>query len=80
MMERESNMYKVKFHTYCTAVYTSEIDIPDDFARSEEDIHNYIEEHIGECNVDDLEFVCDLDTYEWEDIGIDNIIEIDEGR
>lgn len=54
-------MAKVKFKVGCIAVYDSELEIPDDIANDEKAILDYIHTHLDECNVQDLEWLNDLD-------------------
>ena len=54
-------MAKVKFKVACIAVYDSELEIPDNIANDEKAVLDYIHTHLDECNVQDLEWLNDLD-------------------
>lgn len=54
-------MAKVKFKVACTAVYDSELEIPKEIADDKDAILEYIHEHLNDCNVEDLEWLSDLD-------------------
>lgn len=54
-------MAKVKFKVACIAVYDSELEIPKEIADDKEAILKYIHEHLNDCNVEDLEWLSDLD-------------------
>ena len=54
-------MAKVKFSVTCTAVYQSELDVPDEIKNDKEAVLEYIHEHLEECPVEDLEYLDDLD-------------------
>ena len=54
-------MAKVKFKVSCIAVYDSELEIPDNIANDEKAVLDYIHTHLDECNVQDLEWLNDLD-------------------
>lgn len=57
-------MAKVKFKVACIAVYDSELEIPKEIADDKDEILEYIHEHLNDCNVEDLEWINDLDTDE----------------
>lgn len=57
-------MAKVKFKVGCIAVYDSELEIPDNIANDEKAVLDYIHTHLDECNVQDLEWLNDLDPEE----------------
>ena len=54
-------MAKVKFSVACTAIYQSELDIPNEIKNDDEAILEYIRSHLDECVVDELEWLNDLD-------------------
>lgn len=54
-------MAKVKFKVTCIAVYDSELEIPNDIANDEKAILNYIHENLDKCEIQDLEWLNDLD-------------------
>lgn len=54
-------MAKVKFKVACIAVYNSELEIPKEIADDKDAILKYIHEHLDDCNVEDLEWLNDLD-------------------
>ena len=54
-------MAKVKFSVACTAIYQSELDIPNEIKNDDEAILEYIHSHLDECVVDELEWLNDLD-------------------
>lgn len=54
-------MAKVKFKAACIAVYDSELEIPKEIADDKDAILKYIHEHLDDCNVEDLEWLNDLD-------------------
>ncbi len=54
-------MAKVKFKVACTAVYDSELEIPKEIVDDKDAILKYIHEHLNDCNVEDLEWLNDLD-------------------
>ena len=54
-------MSKVKFSVACTAVYQSELEIPDEIKDNKEKILEYIHDHLDEAKVDELEWLNDLD-------------------
>ena len=54
-------MAKVKFKVACIAVYDSELEIPKEIADNKDEILEYIHEHLNDCNVEDLEWINDLD-------------------
>jgi len=55
------NMSKVKFSVACTAVYQSELEIPNEIKNDYKAILEYIHSHLNECNVDELVWLNDLD-------------------
>ena len=57
-------MAKVKFKVACIAVYDSELEIPKEIADDKDAILKYIHEHLDDCNVEDLEWLNDLDPEE----------------
>ena len=54
-------MAKAKFKVACVAVYDSELEIPNEISNDEKAILEYIHNHLDECNVQDLEWLNDLD-------------------
>ena len=54
-------MAKVKFKVACIAVYDSELEIPNDITNDEKAILNYIHENLDKCEIQDLEWLNDLD-------------------
>lgn len=54
-------MAKVKFKVACIAVYDSELEIPNDIVNDEKAILNYIHENLDKCEIQDLEWLNDLD-------------------
>ena len=54
-------MAKVKFKAACIAVYDSELEIPKEIANDKNAILEYIHEHLNDCNVEDLEWLNDLE-------------------
>lgn len=54
-------MAKVKFKAACIAVYDSELEIPKEIANDKNAILEYIHEHLNDCNVEDLEWLSDLE-------------------
>ena len=50
---------KAYFSVSCTATYQSELKIPDSVKEGEE--LSYIRDHLSDCNVEDLEWLNDLD-------------------
>lgn len=74
-------MAKVKFKVACTAVYNSELEVPNKIVNDEKAVLEYIQTHLDECNVQDLEWLNDLDAEEAvtaEDIRYieDNIVQV----
>lgn len=64
-------MAKVKFNVTCTAVYQSELEIPNEIKDDNQAILDYIHSHLDECSVDDLEWLNDFypeDAVTMEDI------------
>ena len=54
-------MSKVKFSVACTAVYQSELEIPNEIKNDYKAILEYIHSHLDECVVDELVWLNDLD-------------------
>ena len=54
-------MAKVKFKVACTAVYDSELEIPNNIANNKKAILDYIHENLDKCEIHDLEWLNDLD-------------------
>lgn len=54
-------MAKVKFKVGCIAVYDTELEIPNEIANDEKAVLDYIHVHLDECNVQNLEWLNDLD-------------------
>lgn len=54
-------MAKVKFTVACTAVYHSELEIPNEIKNDDEAILEYIHSHLDECTVEELEWLNDLE-------------------
>ena len=54
-------MAKVKFSVACTAVYQSQLEIPNEIKNDDEAILEYIHSHLDECAVDELEWLNDLE-------------------
>lgn len=54
-------MAKVKFKVACTAIYDSELEIPNNIASDKNAILNYIHENLDKCEIQDLEWLNDLD-------------------
>lgn len=54
-------MAKVKFSVACTAIYQSELEIPNEIKNDNEAILEYIHSHLDECSVDELEWLNDLE-------------------
>lgn len=64
-------MAKVSFNVGCTAVYCSELEIPNEIVGDNEAILKYIHEHLSECPRGELEWIADLepeDAVEMDDI------------
>lgn len=57
-------MAKVKFKVTCICVYDSELEIPKEIADDKDAILKYIHEHLDDCNVEDLEWLNDLNPEE----------------
>lgn len=55
-------MKNVKFKVSCVAIYTSELPIPDEIADNKKSILEYIHNHLSECNIENLEWINDLDS------------------
>lgn len=51
----------VKFSVACTAIYHSELEIPNEIKNDREEILEYIHSHLDECSVDELEWLSDLE-------------------
>lgn len=54
-------MAKVKFTVACTAMYHSELEIPDEIKNNEEEVLQYIRENLDQCPVDELEWLNDFE-------------------
>lgn len=54
-------MKNVKFKVSYVAIYTSELPIPDEIADNKKSILEYIHNHLSECNIENLEWINDLD-------------------
>ena len=54
-------MAVVKFSVACTAVYNTELEIPNEIKNDNELILKYIRSHLDECNVDELTWLNDWD-------------------
>lgn len=54
-------MAKVEFSVACNAVYQSKLDIPDEIKDDEDKVLKYIRDNLDNCNVDELEWLSDLD-------------------
>lgn len=60
-------MAQVKFSVPCLATYNSELEIPNEIIKKgKAAVTRYIQEHISECSVKDLEFLSDLEPDEYE--------------
>lgn len=55
------NMSKVKFNVACTAVYQSELEIPNEIKNDYKAILEYIRLHLNECPVFEMEWINDFD-------------------
>lgn len=55
-------MKNVKFKVSCVAIYTSELPISDEIADNKKSILEYIHNHLSECNIENLEWINDLDS------------------
>lgn len=50
----------VAFNVTCLATYKSSLDLPDNI-KTREEIVSYIREHLPDANIQELEFLSDLD-------------------
>lgn len=53
-------MAMVKFNVGCTAIYKSELEIPDEIKDDMKSVLAYIHDHLDECPVNEIEWVSDL--------------------
>ncbi len=65
----------VKFTVACNALYHSELKVPKDISNDEDRVLEYIRDHLGDCNVDDLEWLSDWEP--WEAVTKDDIRSIE---